>query len=133
MTLLWRLLAGLLVLGLGAALVVVVLHRSFIYPFAPDIFVVAGYAPEAVFVVGQADLPVQVHRATDPAAPVMIYFMGNVGSLQVHERPLKQMRDAGFNVVAMPYRGGGGVPGRPGESRLIADALAVFDWTQGWA
>jgi uncharacterized protein len=133
MRVLVRLIAGLLALGVTASLAVVLLHRSYLYPFSDQAFSIAGFVQEPVPVTGQPDLPVQVFHAADPAAPVIIYFMGNAGALQIFERPLTQMRDAGFSVVAMPYRGGGGVPGQPTEARLIADALAVFDWTQGWA
>ena len=126
-------LAFLLAVLVASVLAFVVLHRSHIYPFVGDPFDIAGFSPEMVTVPDAPELAVQVFRADDPAAAVMIYFMGNVGSLQLHRLPLARMRDAGFHVVAMPYRGGGGVPGRSTEARLIADALAVFDWTQGWA
>jgi uncharacterized protein len=117
-------------LALLAVAVVAGLHRSFIYPFAQTPFDLPGFETVQVPVAGQPDLPVQVALAADPAAPVMIYFMGNVGALQIFERPLTQMRDAGFTVVAMPYRGGGGLPGDPTESQLVADALALFDWVK---
>jgi uncharacterized protein len=126
MQVLLRLIAGLVALGILAVLAVVVLHRSYLYQFSGEAFSIAGFAPEAVAVVGQPDLPVQVFHAVDPAAPVIIYFMGNAGALQIFERPLTQMRDAGFSVVAMPLR-------NRTDARLRADALAVFDWTQGWA
>jgi hypothetical protein len=60
-------------------------------------------------------------------APVVIYFMGNAGSLAVFEPILARHRAAGRSVLAMTYRGGGGAEGRPSEAGLKADALLARD------
>ncbi len=108
----------------GAA--AVALHRGFIYPFAQTPFDVAGFRETTVPVNGADPLPVHISQGP-PGAPVIVYFMGNAGALHLFEAMLAHHRDAGRSVVAMTYRGGGGVPGKPSETVLKRDALAVFD------
>ncbi|WHZ33546.1 alpha/beta hydrolase [Sagittula sp. MA-2] len=72
--------------------------------------------------------PLRVYKHVGEAgAPVVIYFMGNVGALTAFAPMLRHHAEAGRSVVAMGYRGGGGVPGTPSEDRLKADALAAYD------
>lgn len=61
------------------------------------------------------------------ARPWVVVFMGNAGSLAVHEDRLAALVEAGYGVAAMGYRGGGGVPGAPSEAVLKADAARL--WT----
>ncbi len=58
----------------------------------------------------------------EPGKPVILYFMGNTGSLAVHEPRLRAMAEAGFGIAAMSYRGGGGQEGKPSEAALNRDA-----------
>ncbi|MGH1412137.1 MAG: alpha/beta fold hydrolase [Pelagimonas sp.] len=113
-------------LYLGYASLMIWLHPRFIYPFYPDTFSASGFKAFDVAVDGAEPLPVQVARGRK-GAPTVVYFMGNVGSLKLFRAMLEHHRAAGRHVVAMPYRGGGGVPGEPSESTLKRDALAVFD------
>lgn len=71
------------------------------------------------------------HLSADPSAPVVVYFMGNAGTLAAFEPVLLLHRSAGHSVLAMGYRGGGGLPGKPSEAALKADALALFDALPG--
>ncbi|MEM8789842.1 MAG: alpha/beta hydrolase [Pseudomonadota bacterium] len=65
---------------------------------------------------------------TEPEAgqPVVLYFMGEAGTLSVDEPRLRRMAEAGFGIAAMAYRGGGGQPGKPSEATLYRDALRLF-------
>ncbi|MHA3915479.1 alpha/beta hydrolase [Halovulum sp. GXIMD14793] len=65
---------------------------------------------------------------TEPEAgkPVILYFMGNTGSLSLHEPRLRAMAEAGFGIAAMAYRGGGGQAGTPSEAALIRDAERTY-------
>lgn len=111
--------------------VMIYLHPRFIYPFSQDAFAMVGFERVEIAVRGSDPLGVWVHRAPDPDAAIVVYFMGNVGTLDIHRAPLELHRDAGRTVVAMTYRGGGGQPGAPSEERLKADALAVYDAVPG--
>lgn len=62
----------------------------------------------------------------EPGAPVVIYFMGQSGTLSVDEPRLRRFAEAGFGVAAMSYRGGGGQDGTPSEDVLYRDALRVY-------
>lgn len=108
------------------ALLMVIFHPRFLYPFQPDRFAGQGYEQVDIPVDGADSLPVQVVRGA-PGAPVIVYFMGNVGALELFRPMLDHHKAAGRSVVAMSYRGAGGVPGRSSENSLKRDALAVFD------
>lgn len=103
----------------------IALQGSFIYPFSDRPFSSADYARVEVPVPEAAPLPVRVARG-QPGAPVVVYFMGNVGALDLFLPMLEHHRQRGRTVVAMTYRGGGGTEGSPSETRLKADALAVM-------
>lgn len=55
-------------------------------------------------------------------APIIVYFMGNVGNLGRQGPKLQEFALRGLGVVAMAYRGGGGAPGRPTEAALKLDS-----------
>ncbi|QQA44499.1 alpha/beta hydrolase [Pelagovum pacificum] len=104
------------------ALLASLLVPTFIYPFDQTLFQAQGFRRVEV-----ADTPpLYVHDA-GPDAPVVIYFMGNIGSLQWFGPDLQMHGAAGRSIVAMTYRGGGGESGQPSESALKSDALATFD------
>lgn len=105
----------------------VALHTRFIYPFDQTPFAHPAYDREDIAVEGAEDLAVYVARSSDPGAATLIYFMGNAGALDLFLSILEYHREQGLNVVAMTFRGGGGETGTPSETRLKADALAVFD------
>lgn len=103
----------------------VMFHRQFLYPFSDTEMPVSGYRMVDVPVDGDTPVPTLVFDGYDDA-PVVIFFMGNVGSLYAHRNFLTLHQMAKVNLVAMTYRGGGGVSGKPSEARLKRDAEAVY-------
>lgn len=99
------------------------LHPQFIYPFGPDEFDAPGWQQE---VVGDRRVALAVHDGSRDVA--VLFFMGNGGALAYFTYTLDAHVAAGRTVAAMEYPGGGGIPGKPSEARLKADALAAYDW-----
>ncbi len=101
-------------------------HPAFLYPFLQDVPRIAGFARADVPIAGAPPASVLV-GGPEGGAPVL-FFMGNAGAAGLFEDWLRLHADAGRRVVALEYRGGGGLAGTPSEVRLKADALAVHDW-----
>ena len=66
------------------------------------------------------------HVAPRPDKPVVLYFHGNGGSLTHRVGRFRKLVTAGIGLVALEYRGYGGLPGSPSETGLIADATAAY-------
>lgn len=112
-----------LALGVYAAYAVLMiwLHPRFIYPFQQTPFASTGFETTLI-----GDVPVYVHRgAVD--APIVLYFMGNAGAISLFSPMIDHHAQAGRTVVAMGYRGGGGLPGSSSETSLKSDATHVFE------
>lgn len=121
-------LAALLVLiYLGYGIAMILLHTRFIYPFSPEPFTAPGFQPHEIVVAGAAPLTVHVRRSTRPDAPVVVYYMGNLGALGLFQTIFDLHVAHDRTIVAMTFRGGGGQAGVPSEAGLKADALATFD------
>jgi uncharacterized protein len=58
--------------------------------------------------------------------PVILYFHGNGGALKYRVARFQQLIAAGIGLVALEYRGYGGLPGSPSEQGLIHDAEAAY-------
>ena len=58
--------------------------------------------------------------------PVVLYFQGNGGGLDLRARRFAQLAAEGFGVLALGYRGYGGSTGRPTEQGLLKDADAAY-------
>ncbi len=64
--------------------------------------------------------------SADGRLPLLIYFGGNAE--EVSWMAEMSARFPGWALLAVNYRGYGGNPGRPGETAIAADALAIHDW-----
>jgi fermentation-respiration switch protein FrsA (DUF1100 family) len=111
-----------LYLAYGAGMVA--LHPSFIYPFAQGEWPLP-LTYEAVPLPDREPARLRVAMGDGPA---VLYFMGNAGSIGLFGTSLEQHRRTGRTVVALEYRGGGGLTGWPSEKLLKEDALAAYDW-----
>jgi pimeloyl-ACP methyl ester carboxylesterase len=60
--------------------------------------------------------------------PVIIYFHGNGGALNLRAERFNQMSADGFGLIGVSYRGYGGSTGKPSEGGLINDARAAYDF-----
>lgn len=60
--------------------------------------------------------------------PVIIYFQGNGGGLNLRAERFKKLTADGTGLVALNYRGYGGSDGRPSETGIILDAKAAYDF-----
>jgi len=60
--------------------------------------------------------------------PVVIYFHGNGGALNLRVDRFQKIIAAGIGLVALSYRGYGGSSGRPSEVGLIEDARAAYEF-----
>jgi fermentation-respiration switch protein FrsA (DUF1100 family) len=63
--------------------------------------------------------------ATATPAPVVLYFGGNAEEVSWTLADKRWPRE--WTIVAINYRGYGGSEGAPGETALVADALAIYD------
>lgn len=98
-------------------------HRDVIYPFADGRFEHPAFEESKLSEDGPT---VYVHNA-GPGRPLILYFMGNLGALAFYQPMLEWHVVAGHSVVAMGYRGGGGLDGPTMEAALKGDALTVYD------
>jgi fermentation-respiration switch protein FrsA (DUF1100 family) len=58
--------------------------------------------------------------------PVVIYFQGNGGGLNLRVGRFRKMIGDGLGLVAVNYRGYGGSSGSPSEGGLVIDAAATY-------
>jgi len=58
--------------------------------------------------------------------PVVLYFHGNAGALDLRAERFRELIADGTGLLALSYRGFGGSTGHPTESGLLLDAEAAF-------
>lgn len=69
------------------------------------------------------------HPAAKPDAPVLMYLHGARWNVTGSAYRIQRMRDLGFNVLAVDYRGfGKSSPQTPSESMAYEDARAAWQW-----
>jgi fermentation-respiration switch protein FrsA (DUF1100 family) len=64
----------------------------------------------------------------DETKPVVIYFHGNGGALNLRARRFASLAAEGIGVLGVSYRGYGGSTGSPSEDGLIADGVAAYEF-----
>lgn len=64
--------------------------------------------------------------AAAPGKPIILYFHGNGGGLDLRADRFEAFAAGGFGVLALEYRGYAGSTGSPSEAGLIADGEATF-------
>lgn len=65
-------------------------------------------------------------RATDPNAPLLIYFHGNAGNITERGPRGVELTRRGVSALIFDWRGYGRSEGSPSESRLFKDAEAAY-------
>jgi fermentation-respiration switch protein FrsA (DUF1100 family) len=60
--------------------------------------------------------------------PVVLYFQGNAGALDLRAERFRWLIADGTGLLALNYRGYGGSTGMPTEDGLIRDARAAYDF-----
>ena len=58
--------------------------------------------------------------------PVVLYFQGNGGGLNLRADRFRRLTADGVGLLALNYRGYGGSSGSPSEAGLIADGMAAY-------
>jgi fermentation-respiration switch protein FrsA (DUF1100 family) len=58
--------------------------------------------------------------------PVVLYFQGNGGGLNLRARRFRRLTEDGLGLVALCYRGYGGSTGSPTEAGLLQDGAAAY-------
>lgn len=73
-----------------------------------------------------AEIPYWEYTAPN-ATHTLFYLHGNGGGLHAFVGGLNRLKDAGYNVVAMEYRGYPGAPSSPSQEKIVSDAVTLFD------
>jgi hypothetical protein len=79
---------------------------------------------------GGAKLACWLLDGPSPSAPLIVFLHGNGDNVSVVLPKCKILRDLGFAVLMVDYRGYGASTGFPTEGGLYNDAVAAFDWAQ---
>ncbi|HUI12433.1 MAG TPA: alpha/beta hydrolase [Xanthobacteraceae bacterium] len=105
-------------------------QRSLMYfPDRTHVTPAAAGLPEATEVPLTASDGVQIrvwHVPPQAGKPVILYFHGNGGALNYRVERFRRLIGAGIGLVALEYRGYGGLSGSPSERGLIRDAEAAY-------
>lgn len=125
----WLLIAG--VIGYGVLLTLMyAFQRSLMYfpdsVRTPPAAVGLPQAEEAILVTADGEKLIAWHVPPQDAKPVVIYFQGNAGALDLRAGRFKWLTADGIGLLAVSYRGYGGSTGKPSEAGLIRDALAAY-------
>jgi fermentation-respiration switch protein FrsA (DUF1100 family) len=85
-------------------------------------------AEEVTLTSADGERLVAWHVPPQGAKPVVIYFHGNAGALNLRANRFRWIVDDGFGLLALSYRGYGGSTGKPTEAGMLLDALAAYDF-----
>jgi hypothetical protein len=121
------------VLGYGGLLALMyVFQRSLMYfPDARRLPPAAAGLPQAeeiALVSSDGEKLLAWHVPPRGDRPVVIYFQGNAGALDLRVGRFGWLIEDGTGLVALNYRGYGGSSGRPSEQGFIRDAIAAYDF-----
>jgi fermentation-respiration switch protein FrsA (DUF1100 family) len=126
----WVILA---VLGYGGLLALIYLfQRSLMYfpdtARTPPAQAGLSQAQEVTLTSSDGERLIAWHVAPHGTKPVVLYFHGNGGALNLRARRFAWLTADGIGLVALSYRGYGGSTGKPSEEGLICDAAAAYDF-----
>lgn len=68
------------------------------------------------------------HVAPRDGKPVIVYFQGNGGGLNLRADRFRRLISDGTGLLALSYRGYAGSSGSPSEAGLVRDALAAYEF-----
>jgi fermentation-respiration switch protein FrsA (DUF1100 family) len=85
-------------------------------------------AEEVAFTSSDGEKLIAWHVAPRGAKPVVLYFQGNAGALDLRVGRFKWLIADGTGLLALCYRGYGGSSGSPSEAGLIRDAVAAYEF-----
>jgi hypothetical protein len=127
----WLLVA--VVLGYGGLLALMyVFQRSLLYFPDPKRTppALAGLPQAAEVLLRSPDGKMLIVWTVAPRgrSPVVVYFHGNAGALDLRAERFGKIIANGAGLVALSYRGYGGSTGAPTEAGLICDARAAYDY-----
>jgi len=83
-------------------------------------------AEEVVLDTADGEKVIAWHVRSRGDKPVVIYFHGNGGALNLRVDRFTRLAAEGVGLLAVSYRGYGGSTGRPTETGLIEDARAAY-------
>jgi fermentation-respiration switch protein FrsA (DUF1100 family) len=120
-----------LVAGYGALLVLMtVFQRKLMYFPDPTRHVPAAsglpQADEVTFKSSDGERLIAWHAPPRAGKPVVLYFQGNAGGLDLRVGRFRWLIEDGIGLLALCYRGYGGSSGSPSEQGLIRDASAAY-------
>lgn len=123
----------LVVLGYAAVLALMyVFQRTLIYfpdrTRTPPAAAGLPQAEEVALTSSDGEKLIAWHVAPRGEMPVVLYFHGNGGALNLRADRFRDLTADGTGLVALSYRGYGGSSGRPSEDGLIRDARATYDF-----
>src|SRR5438128_181143 len=119
------------VLGYGALLALLYLTQRAIQYF-PERFrtapAAAGLpqAQEVVLETSDGERVIAWHVPPRGEKPVVLYFHGNGGALDLRAQRFARIVADGTGLLALSYRGYGGSAGRPSDAGLLRDAEAAY-------
>src|SRR5688500_14789291 len=79
-------------------------------------------AEEVLLETADGEKVIAWHVPPRDGRPVVLYFHGNGGALNLRAERFRALTSDGTGLVALSYRGYGGSSGRPSETGLLADA-----------
>lgn len=85
-------------------------------------------AEEVILTSADGERLIAWHVAPQASKPVVIYFHGNGGALNLRAGRFNWLTADGFGLLALSYRGYGGSSGKPTEGGLLLDAAAAYDF-----
>lgn len=127
----WTLVLAVLLYG-GLLALMYVFQRALMY--FPDARrtqpAAAGFpqAEEVTLTTSDGETLVAWHVAPRGDKPVVLYFQGNAGALDLRVGRFQWLVADGTGLLALCYRGYGGSSGKPSEPGLIRDAIAAHDF-----
>ncbi len=126
-------LVAILLLGYAAlvALMYLFQRRLLYFPDAtrrPPAAAGLPQAEEVTFASSDGEQLIAWHIAPRGNKPIVIYFQGNAGGLDLRAERFAWLTEDGTGLVALCYRGFGGSSGRPSEAGLTRDAAAAYDF-----
>ena len=83
-------------------------------------------AQEVVLDTADGEKVIVWHIPPQGNRPVVVYFQGNAGGLNLRADRFRALTADGTGLIALNYRGYGGSTGSPSEAGLIADAEAAY-------